>query len=194
MMILKPPMALMFALLAACATAILPGSASAAMSAVAVTGVNLRAGPSTGYPVVTTLPPSAALTLYGCTAGTAWCDVSWGRERGWVASSYVQVFYRGTPAVVTPVLAPVVGVAVVTFNQAYWRNYYVGRPWYGQWNVYYHTPYGAVAGCNDGRCGGAVARPGHVATGHCYDGTCTGTAISRGPAGNVWVRHGSLSR
>jgi uncharacterized protein YraI len=176
--------------LAALVGAMMPGQASAAMSAVAVTNVNMRAGPSTAYPVVIGLPSRAALTVHGCTANTTWCDVSWGRERGWVSANYVQVFYRGAPTVVTP---------VVSFNQTYWNTYYVGRPWYGQWNAYYrpgaYPPRGgAVGGCNDRGCGGAVVSPGHVAFGHCSDGTCSGTAINRGPFGNVRVRHGSVSR
>lgn len=177
-----------------------PSEAAAAMSAVSVTSVNMRAGPGTGYPVIIGVPPQAALTVYGCTANTSWCDVSWGRERGWVSASYVQVFYRGTPTVVTPVIAPAVGITVVAFSQAYWHTYYVGRPWYGHWNTYYRPgPYapprgGGVAGCNDNGCGAAAVRPGRAAVGHCSDGTCSGTSVNRGPGGNVWVRHGSISR
>lgn len=185
--------------LAALVSTMMPGQASAAMSAVAVTNVNMRAGPSTAYPVVIGLPSRAALSVYGCTGNTTWCDVSWGRERGWVSASYVQVFYRGAPTVVTPVVALTVGITVVSFNQTYWNTYYVGRPWYGQWNAYYRPAAppprgGAVAGCTDRGCGGAVVSPGHVAFGHCANGTCSGTSINRGPLGRVWVRHGSVSR
>ncbi|MBP1849471.1 SH3 domain-containing protein [Rhizobium halophytocola] len=176
------------------------GQASAASLAVTVTSLNLRAGPSTQYPVVIALPAHADLTVYGCTAGTTWCDVSWGGNRGWVAASYIQVTYDGRLTVVTPAVAPALGLTVVVFNQAYWNSHYVGRPWYGNWNVYYRPgPYGppprggAVAGCNDRGCAGVAARPGHVATGHCVDGVCTGTSVRRGPAGNVRIRHGSIS-
>ncbi|MFK0332794.1 SH3 domain-containing protein [Rhizobium sp. NPDC090275] len=159
----------------------------------------MRAGPSTAYPVVVGLPSRAALSVHGCTTNTSWCDVSWGRERGWVSANYVQVVYRGVPTVVAPVIAPAVGITVVSFNETYWNTYYFGRPWYGQWNAYYrrgaHSPRGgAVAGCNDRGCGGAAISPGHVAFGHCTDGTCSGTSMNRGPLGHVRVRHGSLSR
>lgn len=172
--------------------------ASAAGPAVAVTSVSMRAGPSTHYPLVSRLPARAELTLYGCTANTAWCDVSWGPDRGWVAASYIQVFYRGSAAMVSPVIAPAIGLTVVAFNQAYWSSYYVGRPWYGQWNSYYR-PYApvagrGVAGCSAYGCGGAVARPGYAAVGHCSDGTCSGTSLNRGPNGGVYLRHGSISR
>ncbi|MGK6312649.1 SH3 domain-containing protein [Neorhizobium sp. DT-125] len=204
-------------------SAITPTSAAAATSAVAVTNVNMRAGPSTRYPVVITLPARAALTVYGCTANTSWCDVSWGRDRGWVAANYVQVFYRGSTVVVTPTVAPAIGLTVVTFNQAYWNTYYAGRPWYGEWNVYYggsrsvttgcngngcgaaavtRGPYGggraAAGGCNDDGCGGAAVTRGpygggRAAIGGCNDEKCAGAAVTRGPAGNVRVRHGSVT-
>ncbi len=180
-----------------------PSPAMAATSAMTVTGVNLRAGPSTGYPVVISMPPRAGLTLFGCTADTSWCDVSWGRERGWVASRYVQVSYHGSPVVVTPAIVPAIGLTVVAFSRSYWNSYYVGRPWYGQWDSYYgpgpgrpptRPPAGAVAGCNDNGCAGAIGQPGRAAVGHCADGTCSGTSVNRGPLGNVRIRHGSISR
>jgi len=158
--------------------ALMPAAADAANPAEIIAPVNLRAGPSVGYPVVAGLPGRAAVTVYGCTANVAWCDVSWGRERGWVAANYVQIMYRGAPVIVTPAVAPVIGV--VAFNQAYWHSYYVGRPWYGQWNTYYH--------------GAAVAGPGHVAFGGCGRYGCSGTSIARGPYGGVVVHHGFFGR
>ncbi|WP_246669709.1 SH3 domain-containing protein [Agrobacterium sp. B1(2019)] len=170
-------------------SAMAPTSAAAATSAVAVTNVNMRAGPSTRYPVVITLPARAALTVYGCTANTSWCDVSWGRDRGWVAANYVQVFYRGSTVVVTPTVAPAIGLTVVAFNQAYWNTYYVGRPWYGEWNVYYGGgSRSVVRGCNDDGCGGAAVTRGpygggRAAVGGCNDDGCGGAAVTRGPYG-----------
>lgn len=199
MRILKPLAVAVVVGMAAVIIAIGVSGATAATSAVAVTRVNMRAGPSTQYPVVVTLPSGTALTLYGCTADTAWCDVGWGRDRGWIAASYVQVIYRGNSATLTPVIAPAIGLTVIAFNQAYWNTHYVGRPWYGQWNVYYRPyrpvpPSRGVAGCGEKGCGAAVVRPGQVKTGHCAGGTCTGTSVNRGPGGGVWVRRGSISR
>jgi uncharacterized protein YraI len=194
---LKPLAIAVWAGMAAVIIALGVSSAAAATSAVAVTRVNMRAGPSTNYPVVVTLPSGTALSLYGCTADTAWCDVGWGRDRGWIAASYVQVVYRGSNAILTPAIAPVIGLTVVVFNQAYWNTHYVGRPWYSQWNVYYRSyrpPSRGVVGCGENGCGAAVTRPGQVRAGHCSDGTCTGTAVDRGPGGRVWVRRGSVSR
>ncbi|MDX3929894.1 MAG: SH3 domain-containing protein [Shinella sp.] len=181
--------AAMVAGLAAFLTVMSPTSAAAATSAVAVTNVNMRAGPSTRYPIVITLPARAALTVYGCTANTSWCDVSWGRDRGWVAASYVQIFYRGSNVVLTPAIAPAIGLTVVTFNQAYWNTYYVGRPWYGHWHHYYSGgSRSVVRGCNGDGCGAAAVTRGpygggRAAVGGCQDGNCGGAAVTRGPHG-----------
>ncbi|TPM15566.1 SH3 domain-containing protein [Mesorhizobium sp. B2-3-5] len=184
--------------LTTCLIAIGPTAAAAAMSGVVVGQVNMRAGPGTKYPVVVTLPARAGLTVYGCTANVTWCDVSRGRDRGWIAASYVSVSYGGNAVVVTPAVAPVVGLTVVSFNRAYWDSYYAGRAWYGQWTAYAGpygpAPYGrAVTGCVDGACGGAVAGPGRAAAGFCADGTCRGAAVNRAPYGGVWLRRGSIS-
>jgi uncharacterized protein YraI len=184
------------------AGAAVPDDASASTAAFSVTNVNMRAGPSTSYPVVVTLPPAAGLTLFGCTANVSWCDVAWGRDRGWVAANYLHISHQGQKVVVTPALAPAIGITVVAFNRTYWNTHYVGRPWYGHWHGHpphhshppHNPPRRAVGGCNDNGCAGASVRPGRVAAGHCSDGTCSGTSVNRGPHGRVWVRHGSISR
>ncbi|MBN9672034.1 SH3 domain-containing protein [Roseibium aggregatum] len=173
-------------------TAFAPTGASAA-TAVVMTDLNMRAGPGTHYPVVRVLPGSASVVIYGCTAGTTWCDVGFGPDRGWVSASYIQVTYQGQTVVVTPAVAPAVGLAVVTFNRAYWNTYYVGRPWYASWNTYYRAPAGAAAACNGNGCAGVAVRPGRAAVGQCSNGTCTGTVVRRTPWGPV-VRQGSISR
>ncbi|MBB5753538.1 SH3 domain-containing protein [Prosthecomicrobium pneumaticum] len=151
------------------------GTAEAAVRAVAVTDVNLRAGPSVGYPVVTTLPAGARVTAYGCVRGATWCDVGFAGWRGWVAAAYLEVLYRGRPVVLGPAVAPAVGIVTVDFSRAYWDRYYVGRPWYGDWPRYNTAPRvrGGVV-CNDERC-----RYGYVV---------------RGPHGGRWVRHGTIIR
>lgn len=114
----------------------LASSGAWAATAVTVSSLNLRAGPATGYPVVTTLPASARLVSYGCLGDMTWCDVSWNGQRGWVSSSYIRVIYHAEPVVVTVTSAPIIGVGVVAFDYGYWQRYYVGRPWYGSWAVY----------------------------------------------------------
>lgn len=156
----------------------LASGAAAATAAVATGTVNLRAGPGTGYPVVTVIPAGAAIATHGCLSGYSWCDVGFGGTRGWVSSNYIQVVYAGAPVVLTAPVATAVGVAVVPFSQAYWNNYYVGRPWYGQWNRYY-GPYGGAAHAGATRCG---------------PNGCAHVGVTRGPAGNVVVRGGAIHR
>lgn len=122
--------------LGAASTLALVSSGAWAVTAVTVARLNLRAGPATGYPVVTTMPASVQLLSYGCLADLSWCDVSWNGQRGWVSSSYIRVIYHAQPVVLTVASAPIIGVRVAAFDDGYWQRYYVGRPWYGRWPAY----------------------------------------------------------
>ncbi len=191
------------------ALAILAGAstvAAAATVAVATGNVNLRAGPSTAYPVVTVVPVGARIVTHGCVAGYSWCDIAYGSYRGWVAASYVQVVYQGAPVVLTPAVAPVVGVTVVTYNRVYWDTYYAAYPWYRNWGVYARYPAGRVTSydrsvdCADGSCTAKRSTTGvyggtanHTRT--CSGGECTATRNVVGPSGNSAsrVRHCSAN-
>lgn len=185
---------LAMAMLAATAPA-----AAAATAAVATANVNLRAGPSTGYPVITVLPTGARIVTHGCLADYSWCDIAFGQHRGWVSAGYVQVVHGGGPVVLTPAVAPAVGVTVVSFNKVYWDTYYAAYPWYGSWNRYgtYYRAYPAgrvtshhgSAGCVDGRCTATRSTTGiyggsasHTRT--CSGGNCSATRDVVGPYGN----------
>lgn len=121
---------------AGAALAILLPAAAQAATGVTTSGVNMRAGPDTAYPVVTTVPAGAPVQIYGCLADRSWCDTLWVGQRGWVSASYLNVTWRGAPAPVVT-YAPKVAVPVVTYNQAtYWNAYYAGRPWYRTRQVY----------------------------------------------------------
>lgn len=113
----------------------------AAVTSVATANVNLRAGPSTAYPVIITVPVGSPVTTYNCVSGYSWCDVAYGAYRGWIAASYLQTVYHGRPAVITPAVATAVGLTVIAYNRAYWDRYYTAYPWYGRWTAY---PAGAV--------------------------------------------------
>jgi uncharacterized protein YraI len=111
-----------------------------------ITGnVNLRTGPGTGYPRVTTLPVGAAVVIEGCLAGWTWCDVAYGDLRGWVAGSYVASDYEGQRVRVVD-YGPQLALPIVTFTLGtYWDRYYRGRPWYAhraRW-AHYHPRYAA---------------------------------------------------
>ena len=106
------------------------GVASAQDDGYVNTNVNLRAGPSTGYPVVAVLEAGTPLEIFGCLDEYTWCDVDWRGYRGWVAARYLDYDYRGRRVVVEE-YAPQIGVPIVAFSfNDYWGRYYRGRSWY----------------------------------------------------------------
>ncbi|QRG09010.1 SH3 domain-containing protein [Xanthobacter dioxanivorans] len=188
----------------------LSSAASAATLAVATGNVNLRAGPSTAYPVVTTVPAGVQVTTHGCLAGYTWCDISMGAYRGWVAATYIQVVYRGAPVVLTPAVAPTVGLTVVTFNKVYWDTYYAAYPWYGRWTYYAPRPvypvapaarvtsYNGSVQCANGSCTAARSATGIYGgsasqSRTCSGGACTSTRSVTGPYGASASRTRSCS-
>jgi len=56
-------------------------------AAYAVTSVNERAGPSTAYSVITTIPAGAYVAVHSCPA--SWCNVTYAGITGWVSGSYL---------------------------------------------------------------------------------------------------------
>jgi len=175
----------------------------------ATTTVNLRAGPGVQYPVVVVLPASAALAVHGCIPDYSWCDASWGQARGWVAARFISVAYQGQTVVLTPPLAPVIGIAAITFTQAYWQAHYVGWPWYARWGAYYRPlppppPPVVVVGRPPVLVPAPLVRaplpgPAYVpppvtrtGSGSCADGSCSGNTTVTGPAGRSATRSGSV--
>ena len=199
---------LLLMLLSAVPLALAPVTAHAATRGATIANVNLRAGPGTWYPVVITMPPSAALTIYGCIDSGPWCDVSWAGARGWVSSNYIGIRYQGQDVTLSPAIIPMIGLTVVAFNQAYWNNHYASQPWHGNWNTYYRRGaayggpgYGGAGrgGCVGAACGGsAVVRGpyggGAAARGICGPDRCAGGAIGRYPGGGLEVRRGIIDR
>jgi uncharacterized protein YraI len=76
-------------------------NAGAPIRATTVATVNMRAAPSAGSAVVTTVPDGVVVVLYGC-RNEGWCDVSLGERRGWVTSRSLAFEPAGTVAA-TPV-------------------------------------------------------------------------------------------
>ena|SRR6185312_12542722 len=140
-----------------------PTSALAARG-YATASVNMRAGPGTDYPVVTTIPDNARLNIHGCLSDHDWCDVTWRDNRGWVSANYLDYFYGGR-YVHLPSYVEQIDVPVVTFALApYWNSYYKGRPWYGRlghWqNVWRtHGRYGHLRHEGGHRHAGVPGRP-----------------------------------
>lgn len=121
------------------ALAALP-TASLAQSAYAAKELNLRAGPSTDYPVVAVLPASTAVFVQGCLSDYRWCDVVAGPSRGWVYAGNIVYPYRGANVPVATYGAAI-GFGVLAFSVAnYWDSHYVGRPWYPQRHLWINRP------------------------------------------------------
>jgi uncharacterized protein YraI len=113
------------------ATAALPSVASAA-DAVVTTELNMRAGPSTAYPVVEVIPADAPVEVHGCVRGYSWCDVTWQDARGWVSGGFLTALYRERYVPLVE-YATVVDVPIIGFSfDPYWDSYYRSRPWYAQ--------------------------------------------------------------
>jgi uncharacterized protein YraI len=103
-----------------------------------VTGdVNLRAGPSTDYPVVVTLPAGDDVEIFGCLSGYSWCDIDWNGYRGWVSSLYLESFYENRRVEIIYAAPPIISFS---FDN-YWDTYYTGRPFYRYRDRYYDDYY-----------------------------------------------------
>ncbi|MDA7418379.1 SH3 domain-containing protein [Xenophilus arseniciresistens] len=94
--------------------------------------VNLRAGPSTDYPVVVRLAAGQPLEVVGCTSGYGWCDVVLPDGlRGWVAASLLDYPWGGGTAVPLAQYGAMIGVPIIAFSLGnYWADHYRDRPWY----------------------------------------------------------------
>jgi uncharacterized protein YraI len=125
----------------AAAVLLMPTAALAAPGIVTTT-VSLRAGPGEGFPTVDRIPGGARVNIHGCLRGTAWCDVSWSDDRGWVSSQYLEYLYRNR-YVYLPDYVDEIDVPVVPFVlTSYWSSYYAGRPWYQRrayWSGYWQS-------------------------------------------------------
>ena len=93
--------------------------------------LNMRAGPGTGYPVITTIPDGRGVDVHGCVSSRNWCDVSWRGNRGWVYSDYLEYRYhnrrRPIPEWGTELDLPVLTFSFGNYAERHYRN----QPWYG---------------------------------------------------------------
>lgn len=60
--------------------------------------LNVRTGPSAGYPKIATLPAGLSVTVTSCQG--SWCRIREGGIRGWVSSNYLNRAYSNRPTVV----------------------------------------------------------------------------------------------
>ncbi len=94
-----------------------PTSTPVVPRVIAATGVNVRAGPGTNYPVVAQLPPNLPMTAVGRNAEATWWQIQGpDGSKGWVSGSVVQATNTGNvpiaaapppPVPPTPVPTPI---------------------------------------------------------------------------------------
>jgi len=109
-------------------------------TAVAVTDLNMRAGPAPYFPVVAVIPANTAVTLHGCLDEEPWCDVTLGTARGWSYAEYLSV--QGVAAIQAETLPP-----PTTFEaEAYFDAYYRDEPFYEERDRWFGAAGGAAGG------------------------------------------------
>lgn len=68
---------------------LLASSAHAVTTATAWTDLNLRAGPSTTYGIVSVIPAANSVTVDGCLEDSSWCRVTHAGINGWASGDYL---------------------------------------------------------------------------------------------------------
>ena len=111
------------------AALMVPAAANAAV-AYLTNPTSLRAGPGRDFPRLDRLPPNARVELYGCVDRFDWCDVRFGRVRGWIDGDNLYVPWQGRRVRVME-YGPRLSLPVISFRfDNYWNDHYRGRPFY----------------------------------------------------------------
>jgi uncharacterized protein YraI len=108
----------------------------AALAAFTTGDVNLRTGPGTGYPIITTAPAGASVKIFSC--APSWCNVAFRGWRGWMSASYLG---RAAPRVYYAPVRPraYYRPPVVVYPRTYYPRpyYYYPRPRPGPYYGFY---------------------------------------------------------
>ncbi|GEM_PF-6657429 len=76
-------------------------------------GLRMRSGPSTAYPIIANLPRYARVTVTGRTANAHWVQITWEGLVGWVATQYLTLeSTNGATANDLPVVGPAADTGV----------------------------------------------------------------------------------
>lgn len=139
------PRYVIFVTAALLASTAVPAVASARTARVTA-DLHMRAGPSTRFPVVTTVPDGADVEIFGCVDGYSWCDTAWSGRRGWIDADYLTYSYQNSYVPIIDYGAQI-DLPILAFSiGGYWDNYYRDEPWYGRrshWRSVWHDDHHA---------------------------------------------------
>lgn len=118
---------ILFALALACGV-----QHAAAATATTTNSVNVRAGPGKTFPTASWFLSGTPVTVEGCLSDWQWCDVSAGRDRGWVYARYLS--YRSNDTVVTIQRGGAsLGLPQTEFDLVpYWDAHFQNQTWYSR--------------------------------------------------------------
>lgn len=92
--------------------------------------LNMRAGPDSDYPLITTLRAGTRISVQGCIDDYEWCDVIAYGERGWVYGDYIEYSWHNRRVPVYGYGAEI-GIPIISFVFGdYWGRHYNHRPFY----------------------------------------------------------------
>ncbi len=92
--------------------------AAGAVPAIVETDLNVRTGPSTGYPVMDTMPAGATVDVVACYSG--WCEIVWDRFGGFASRAYLAIAPGGT--VIEPPVGAIVAPGIVVYEARYFER------------------------------------------------------------------------
>lgn len=128
----------------AAAAGLMASSLALAYPAQVIADLNLRAGPSSEFPVVRIIPARVRVEVLGCESDYAWCDIDVDGQRGWANARYLEATYDGRTVVVAQ-QGPSLAVPIISFVVGvYWASHYRDRYWYNRWhhwNRWHYRPH-----------------------------------------------------
>jgi uncharacterized protein YraI len=139
----------------ALAAVIAAPSMAMALQAVAVTDLNMRAGPGSQHPIVTTIQSNGQVEILGCLEQGQWCQVNWQGNQGWAYSEYLAIT-ETDERIFVPQARSVLDIPIVAFEGA---AGVAGAAVTGAANVV-----GSILGGVGNLATAAVTPPGHVRT------------------------------
>ena len=131
---------------------IVPLSPAKADQALVVTTMNMRSGPHSSLPVVTTLRRNERVELLGCVQNYEWCEVrNSAEDYGWVSSYYLRgVRGNNTYALIDDYGRPYSQTTIIIYRpRQYWDDHYRGRDFYRDRDKWFRDADGRGHGRND---------------------------------------------